>query len=129
MKIQRFNDWTYEKLKEVVLNSEDFRKRDSDQIKNMNYLIRILKRYLKWRNDDFEKDEDFDITKLFFYKNEFIIECEYNYYEDDSTASMSDDGTDYRDDNSFQIKDIDYDEMIEFLSNPDALEKSKKYNL
>ena len=93
----------------------------------MNYLIRILKRYLKWRNDDFE-DEDFDITDLFFFKDQFIIECEYYDYVDDSTASMSDDGSDYRDyqdNNSIQIKDIDYTEMLDFLNNPETFEKTK----
>ena len=133
MKIQKFNDWTYEKLKEVIFNSKDFRKKyDSDQIKNMNYLIIILKRYLKWRNDDFEEDEDFDVIDLFFFKNQFIIECEYNYYIDDSIANMSNDDSDYRDyqdNNSFQIKDIDYTEMFEFLNDPELFEKPKKYNL
>jgi len=132
MKIQKFDDWTDEKLREVVLNSKDYRKKnESYQVKNMNYLIRILKRYLEWRNDDFDENENFDIIDLFFFKNKFIIECEYpeDGYGYDSTSNMSDDGSDYRDNNSFQIKDIDYEEMIEFLNDPDVFERTKKYNL
>lgn len=124
MKIQRFNDWTDEKLKEVIQNSKYFmKKNDSDQIKNMNYLIRVIKRYLLW----IDYDNDFNITDFFFFKNKFIIECEfddYNTYDDDDVNY-----TQNHSGNSFQIDDIDYDEMLQFLNDPELFENTKKYNL
>ena len=119
----KFNDWSDEKLKEIIRNKNN---RDSDQMKNMNYLFRILKQYLLWRDNDFD-DNDINIEDFYFDNGKFIISCEYsddeNNYSDDDDYDITHSG------NSFEVDDIDYNEMIEFLNNSEELKTSKKYNL
>lgn len=73
------------------------------------YLTKTIEYYLRWKIDDYGDDNG----------------CyNINFFFDGNLISYSDDDFD---DNEYQVED--YDEMIDFLNDPDFFINSKKYNL
>jgi len=80
-----------------------------DHCEKYKYLTKTIELYLRWKIDDYG-DENSCFNINFFFEGNII-----SYSDDDE------DNIDYEVEN--------YDEMVEFLNNPDFFIKSKKYNL
>lgn len=75
------------------------------------YLIDTIEDYLRWKIEDYRDDNYCEDISFFFYPNRFMI----NFTDNES------------DSNTYRVDD--YDEMLEFLNDPDLFLDPIKYNL
>ena len=79
-----------------------------DHCEKYKQLINDIALYLRWKINDDDNEAYYDIS--FFFDGDVI-----QYSDDDS------------DNNDYNVKD--YDEMVEFLNNPEFVKNYRKYNL
>lgn len=107
MKIQKFN----ESLESSLTEKDIFNHIDENQ-----KICKVLTEYLCWKKfGDLSELEDLDVTNFYYNgSRKFRIE----YFEPESN------GTEVE-----FVEGKDYDEMLEFLSNPNLFLQKRKYNL